>query len=333
MEQHRWRTHFYLALSSLFIAFTIWLIAKQSDLATDWLSLSLRLENVPANMDVTGPNEVQINVQFPIELKNRIVPKNFNASIDATEIFSNDPAEWPLPITPKEVEYTLKRDNIVSVNLPPTVQILGMDPKKFILKASLNAKSVLVKVATTGKLPSYFNLTADPQPDPAEVWITGPPDVFDPLAELSTTPVDLSTLRGSGEVYRELVLPEKIVLLNPRHSRVTVNVGLTVVTIAKTIDGVAVTLLNFSDELVPRIEPDSGVDVQVEGPRAILDTLTAGDFVVEPTEPLTEEAQIEQEFLVEVRLKKKNWSEDLAKQIKIVNWNPKKFTVTFVPER
>ena len=333
MERHKWRTHFYLAVSSLFIAFTIWLIAKQSDLDTDWLSLPLRLENVPANMSVSGPLEVGINVQFPIELSNRIVPKNFNARIDVTEIFSNDPSQWTPPIVAKKVEYTLKRDNIVSVNLPPTVQILGMDAKKITLKASLNAKSVSVKVKTTGNLPPYFRLTADPQPDPAEVWVTGPPEVFDPLRELSTTPVDLSTLRGSQEVYRELVLPEGIVLLNPRNARVTVNVGLTSVTIAKTIQGVAVSLLSFSDELIPRIEPDTGVEVEVEGPRTILDALTSDDLVAEPTKPLVEKAQIKQEFQVEVRLKKKNWPEEMEKQIRIVNWNPKKFTVTFVPAR
>ena len=92
---NRLRIHLILGLISLFLAFILWLIAKQGVLSEDWMTVNLELQdNIPPNMTVNTNidlNQVEINVQFSLDNRQRVVSKNFAVRIDAMDLFLKTP--------------------------------------------------------------------------------------------------------------------------------------------------------------------------------------------------------------------------------------------------
>ena len=89
------RREFPLLLAAFIIAFTIWLIAKQSERETSWVSTPIRLMDVPENLDVQLRlnDPANIKVQFPREQLRRNMEQYFRVEIQVDDV-SCDPAQW-----------------------------------------------------------------------------------------------------------------------------------------------------------------------------------------------------------------------------------------------
>lgn len=70
-------------------------------------------------------------------------------------------------------------------------------------------KAVKVKIPTTGQLPSGVKLK-DIESSRKTVEILGPRELLDSINEVSTNPIDLSTITGNKDINLNLILPEGI---------------------------------------------------------------------------------------------------------------------------
>ena len=91
------------------------------------------------------------------------------------------------------------------------VQIL---PDKAIVNAVIIRKMISeelpVRVAISGELQEGISIT-QMQVLPEKVRITAPPSVLKKMEEISTKPIDITSLNGSVEVAAELDLPDKVI--------------------------------------------------------------------------------------------------------------------------
>lgn len=331
---NRLRSEFLLILASLSIAFVIWLIARQGDLDSDWLTVPVEISNLPPNMTIDAPRTVSINVQYPIELANRIVEKNFRLPIDAQTLFSADPAQWEKnPNAPKIVDFKVEPETIKRSNLPQLVRILGADPERISLQATLITHKAEVDVRTTGSLPSNLDLTGPLAANPRQVLVTGAPEAIEALAErdyrLPTAPINLAALRGSGMLFPKLIVPPGVQLVGLPDPTVTVEVAVQERSVRQTLDNVPIVILSFTAGLTARVTPPAA-DVIIEGPASALSSITADAIVFNPSRQLIEAAGRPQEVGIEARLKT-SVPNEVASQISIREVRPPRIAVEFVP--
>ncbi|MBE6054617.1 MAG: hypothetical protein E7212_12090 [Clostridium sartagoforme] len=95
----------------------------------------------------------------------------------------------------------LKGNEVLDVNLSSKTTRVEIKVSK--------GKSVKVNVATTGKLPDGVKLKSIDS-SRKSVEILGPKEILDTIDEISTTPIDLSSVTGNKDVNLSLVLPEGI---------------------------------------------------------------------------------------------------------------------------
>ena len=107
MNSSKTRREIPLILASLLTASIIWLIAKQADLGLDRLSATVALLSVPDSMIVEAPAKVAIKVQYPKELSNQVVEKNFSVPINVEDLFEMDPQQWNPPTDPMVLCYEI----------------------------------------------------------------------------------------------------------------------------------------------------------------------------------------------------------------------------------
>jgi YbbR domain-containing protein len=324
----KWRNFLLQSAASLFIAFVIWLIAKQSDMDTSWVLANLTLQNVPANIVIdANPREVQLNVQYPREMSNRVVGKTFEIPINAAELFPGDPTQWSAPSQPKIVDYNIQRSDIRKKLLTQMSQIITIDPPTVKLTGRLLSRVVPIEVRTTNTLPNNLVLTGALRTDPPQVAITGPRENLDNISKLYTTIIDLAQITGSMQAFPRLILPPGVRLLGSDDLQLTVDIGVSERIVEQTIVGVPITYLAFSG-LTARVTPTTA-DVIVEGPASAVATISPDDISFTPARDLPEVAGKSYEVGIEARLKA-SVPADTASQITIRECRPPRIAVEFI---
>jgi hypothetical protein len=328
---NRLRIHVTLALISLFLSFMLWLIAMQGELSTDWLTINLKLEDtIPLNMKVEPDvNQVEINLQFLKNSRQRMVSKNFEVRLDAMKLFSEDPAVWAEPDQKKIEKYELGPDN-VHLRGVRNVKILKIEPPEINLVASLYVRRGSIDVITTGTLSPNWTLV-DKQAEPSEVWITAPPGKLESFEQhgssIRTVPVDLSTLSGSGPKFPELIVPDDLIVLNQQTDRHAVHFALEETKKLETIHEVPIIPIVIRGDLTAAVTP-STVDVVVFGPVRTLEKLTKNDFRLTPATTLVEETGQKQDTGV-----RPEWASSVSRgirsQVDIRECIPPRITVEF----
>lgn len=328
----RW-TDIVLALAAIFIAFVLWLIAKQDDLGRSWVKAAVVVENVPDNMIIQAPPEVDLHVQFTREASRNIVSKNFTINIEADQLFSADPTMWGDYDSVHTVNHDLTERDVQMRHIDGGVQLLRFEPSRLTLEARLLTQKLPVLVATEGELPKEYELISDPRPEPDSVIVTGSHEQLAALAEsqaqVMTEPINLAQITHSKQEFPSLVAPEgvRVISLDDTKGRITVNVAVREKNIRRTFEDVGVELLTLSSDLTLDIKPPT-VAVTVEGPPSVLDQLPEDAFSFNTTRPLEERADHLQEVGLEVSLKK-NLPGSLLQQITIVECKPSTIKVAF----
>ena len=195
------------------------------------------------------------------------------------------------------------------------IEVLGVNlsskTARIAIKVS-KGKSVNVKIPTTGQLPSGLKLKSIDS-SRKTVEILGPKEILDTINEVSTNPIDLSTITGNEDINLNLILPEGInvaqgeELLTARVNIVSMvtkdfSIKLNITGATEEInvipnkENIKVTIKGYQDEIENVTEDNivANVDIstyKAEGtfnviPKVTLNNLN-GSFSIESTESVT----------------------------------------------
>jgi hypothetical protein len=324
----RWRNFLLQSGASVFIAFVIWLIAKQGDLETSWVLASVSVQNIPPNILVeASPREVYLNLQYPRELRNRVGSRSFGIPINAGELFPEDPQQWPGPSQPRSINYALSRSEIRKQMPTQIAQIIAIDPPSVVLTGKLITKVAPVEIRTTNSLSANLMLSGPLRAEPAQVTITGPPALLEHVKTVTTTAIDLSQVSGSMQSFPQLVLPEGVRLVGKPNAPLTVDIGVSERATHQVITDVPISLLSFYG-LIARVSPATP-KVVVEGPASVVANLSAADIGFTPSRDLPEVPGKIYEVGIEARLKA-SVPPEVASQITIRESQPSRIKVEFI---
>jgi YbbR domain-containing protein len=141
----------------------------------------------------------------------------------------------------------------------------------------LAIRRVQVSLATRGTLPRNMLLMDDGVSiEPAWVTIRGPASVLERVQHVSTRPLDLSKVHGPLERDIAVDVEGQLFTCEPRRVNLTLNIGERG---ERVLANVPPTVLLDSDTLDVEIVPNT-VSLTLEGPAAVLDTLSSGDVSV-----------------------------------------------------
>lgn len=140
----------------------------------------------------------------------------------------------------------------------------------------LVSKRLRVAVMLSGGLPEDLLLNRTPQASPMWAEVTGPESAVTPLEKIPTKPIDLSKLRES--VDREVQLEFDEATLECVPDRVVVSIAISARG-RRVLPNVPPTILHDNDNHLIEVFPKT-VSLTVEGPQALLDTLSSRDVSV-----------------------------------------------------
>jgi YbbR domain-containing protein len=153
--------------------------------------------------------------------------------------------------------------------LAPAVLEVDLEP--------LSARRLQVSLATTGALPSnVIMLDGGVSIEPAWVTVRGPASALEGVQHVSTAPVDVSRVRETTTRAVRLEWDPSAFACDPEEVTVTFRVSPRG---ERVLANVPPTVLLDSDAVDAEVDPDA-VTLTLEGPAAILDTLSSGDVSV-----------------------------------------------------
>jgi YbbR domain-containing protein len=197
-------------LLSLAIAVALWiLVAREPEVATS-LSIPIEFKNIPDDLDIGGnlPDRVRLEVRGP---SGRLSRDNL---ADAAVVLDLSDARAG------ERTYTIRSSN---VSLPFGVAFYRAVPSQVTLRFDhLITRSVAVR-PTFVKTPDGYRVGST-FIEPAKVWIRGPEERVNNLAEVMTDPVDLSGVVSQKEFRSRVNVGDPLVRLEA--PEVTVRVTL-----------------------------------------------------------------------------------------------------------
>ena len=167
---------------SILLAFILWGIVLGSRNVEVTKEVPIEIITPP---DVTPSNEIPEKIAFRLS-----GPKAFLRSI-------LDRREEPIRVNlmgvkPALVTYRFFSDNI---RVPIGVKVLSVTPTAILIKLeNVRRKEVPVRVETRGALPEGYHLSAI-SIKPETIKIKGPESRIDAVNEVSTVPIDISTLK------------------------------------------------------------------------------------------------------------------------------------------
>jgi len=284
-------SNLWLVFASVFIAFIIWLIAKEGHLVDHTLQVQIRFER-PANAEIVSTaNEATVHLRLPVSQTARV--NRSNCWIEINPDLIGDPSEWRSPEFQKTVR--LHPSMVVLDDLPPTVQATSVEPAKVDLSFRLFTLEALVRPQTTGQPLEGFRLAGELRVEPERVTLTAAPSLLQQLprnesgeAAVETAPIDLSGHDEYFETRAGLLLPDGVGMALGLEARVNVIVPIEELTAERTIAGVPIRVQTFSVAVQARIEPKKAA-VKIEGPRSLVLRLGPEDFSVTPKEAFNEE--------------------------------------------
>ncbi len=309
-KRRRISSDFVLAISSLLIAFVIWLIAAEADIETDNLTVGIDVVSVPDNyrIEIT-PKEAIITVQYPKAQKSSIISPNFRIVLDMNNIPE---------ITSREEEFStswmLNQVDVRKQNVSERVKVIEIvQPKRVSIRGKMNIEWAEVKPVIRGELKEGYKIPEPPRAQPSRVKVTGSDFVLQRLKETHNGTIVLYTeeadIRGeSASLFRsvKLKVPEGLELVNPVDEFVKVIVGVAEVEEEKTITNVPIEIKTFNLNISVSYTPTTG-SVVIRAPISIIKGLTENDFYCEPIQPIDEtpgfigKVAIEAKFREDVR--------------------------------
>ncbi len=185
----------------------------------------------PISVSIRNTNTLSISIKIE-DMVDKTMPVTSNINITPKSgYFASTPTINPVEVNVSGAESVVNRvsrlvvtDNKEDVHedIIGDYDIKAVDEKETeVLGVTLSSKtarievkvskgkSVNVKTPTTGQLPSGVKLKSI-ESSRKTVEILGPREILDTINEVSTNPIDLSTITGNKEINLNLLLPEGI---------------------------------------------------------------------------------------------------------------------------
>jgi hypothetical protein len=292
----------FLILTSLAIAFVIWLIAKRNDLGKESLSVPVMVKGKPANLNVrVSHDHIQVAATFPQSVAFQVKPASFAAIIDWDAL--GDPRDWNTVGNNESVKsllFTLNSDRDIQVASSVADAVRGrlrdvrfssVDPPKITIEARFVTRPARIVFPTKGKVADGFRLTGPilPKVD-RTVLLTASRERFAQIAPPDNAPIeiladeiDLSGLNASLDKTVYLHLPDGVEVLDPEDRRVDAQIPIQEIIETRAIEGVPVGIKPLNEELTAEYAPTT-VTLTVKAPQHLLKELRTGIFVVRPVQ-------------------------------------------------
>jgi YbbR domain-containing protein len=254
-------------LIAVVVAMVIWFNAiGQKEIDRTYIA-PLTFINVPDSLTVTGrvPNEVEISIT---DTRRSMLLMRFKRIAVQVNTKGAAPGRFS------------QRLSVSDVLLPS-----GLEPRKVriispvlidVVLERLATKSVRVAVSLSGSLQGDQLLSAVPVANPDWVLMTGPESAVTQLEKVFTKPIDLSKIREAVSRVVELEFNRDVFKCQPDRVKVTVPVG---VRGRRLLANIPPTILVDEEDLFTDVYPKT-VSLTLEGPKALLDTLSSGDVSV-----------------------------------------------------
>ncbi|MDH3216784.1 MAG: CdaR family protein [Candidatus Krumholzibacteria bacterium] len=254
-------------LVALIVAMMIWFNASgQQEVKRNYIA-TLRFVNLPDSLTMTGkvPEQVELSIAGTrrelIFLGFRKISVLVNMAKAKAGRFSQ----------------RLSRSDIL---LPPGVEpddVRIISPSAIEVGVErLASKRVKAAVILSGGLAEDQVLNRVPVAKPAWITVTGPESAVQPLEKLPTKPIDLGKIKQSMETEAEIDYDRQLLTCVPDRVSVAVSISARG---RRVLANVPPTILVDDDRNLTEIFPKT-VSLTIEGPQALLDTLSSGDVSV-----------------------------------------------------
>lgn len=280
---------------------------------TNTLSISIKIEDmVEKTMPVTSNINITPKVGY---FASTPVIDPVEVNVSGAESVVNSVSKLVVTDNKEDVHEDIVGDYDIKAVDEKGTEVLGVNlsskTARIAIKVS-KGKSVNVKIPTTGQLPSGLKLKSIDS-SRKTVEILGPKEILDTINEVSTNPIDLSTITGNEDINLNLILPEGInvaqgeELLTARVNIVSmvtkdfsIKLNITGATeginVIPNKENIKVTIKGYQDEIENVTENNivANVDIstyKAEGtfnaiPKVTLNNLN-GSFSIESTESVT----------------------------------------------
>jgi YbbR domain-containing protein len=253
--------HWGLKLVSLLLGFSFWFAVAREQGAELAISTALQLRDLPEGLEVIEESvqQVEVRLRGPAETLRSLTPQRISAGVDLSDA---GPGERIVYLTPE------------NVTAPFGIRVMRVTPSSLALSLDRTTeRSVELIPRVLGAPADGFELRSI-ELNPKKLQVVGPATRLRGIDQVTTEPVSAEGLR---EPYSRAVRLELDPLVRlDRDTTVTITLDVREERVRREIRG------------VPLPEPIAGagryssgtVDVVVEGPRSVVETLDAAELEV-----------------------------------------------------
>jgi YbbR domain-containing protein len=253
---------------ALVVAILVWFNASGQEEVVSVRTASLVVDGVSDSLALSSSVPASADVRIAAT-RRQMVAIGFKRLVVEVDLTGFGPGRQRVPLTGNDVRGIGGLDPGRVQVIAPSVLDVDLEP--------VASRRLQVSLSTTGALPANLMLLEGGVViEPAWITVRGPSSRVDRIQHVATEVVDLSRVRDSGA--REVSLecddprlvcdPDRVTVLfrvSPRGERVLPNVPPTV--------------LLDSDDVEAAVDPTT-VSLTLQGPTAVLDTLSSGDVSV-----------------------------------------------------
>jgi hypothetical protein len=206
------REHLPMALLSLVLATTLWLVVSGQDMTTHDVTATLELVSVPSDLTVNQdiPEDVNIRLEANTAQFKLMDGRKLNLRLNAEGIV---PGPNILAVDVSKLEPPLPRG----------IKVVRVIPEEIAFEVyPYVTKELPVRPPVIGSLPSYLERTGPDVIDPPTALVTGPEQRMGAITEVTTTPIVLSNIHNNeNRILLDPTLPglESWLKVEPREFR------------------------------------------------------------------------------------------------------------------
>lgn len=255
-------------LLALVVALLVWFNASGQEQVVRMRSAPLVFEGLPDSLAIATPVPETAEVRVATS-RRQLVTMGFRRLSVVADVSGFGPGRHRVSFGADAV-HGLGRLESGSVDVVSPEHIeLEIEP--------MTIRRVQVSLATKGDLPANLVLMEGGVTiDPAWVTVRGPASLLEGVQHVSTRPLDLTKVHDTLERDIALDMEGQLFTCEPRRVNLTLQVGARG---ERVLANVPPTVLLDSDAVEVEIIPNA-VSLTLEGPAAVLDTLSSGDVSV-----------------------------------------------------
>lgn len=301
-----------LVISSLLIAYFIWLIARTGNVDEQVLDdVPIALDLLPPYIEAElGRKTVSVEVRYPRSMRRDIQSTAFKVAVNDPNLFSQAGVREA-----KSVTVPLLADDVEHPSLPQGVQVQKVEPGRITVMVKFRTVPARV-VATVLSSPAAGYRLEKTIVNPPERLLTGSKDRLDNLPRnefgevvLQTGPIPLTKQRDSFSTSVAILVPDQVnVMDEANRQRLSHEVSFAVVQViikeeetSRPIEGIPIQVATVTRKLVAQTEPTSAT-VVIYGPRSRVESLDPRVILLRPKNPPEEKPGFVGKIAIEARL-------------------------------